>query len=316
MLLYLDNASSNKEYPNENYARELLELHTLGVDGGYTERDVKEVARAFTGWSLNDSFPGRFYFDANKHDDEKEVLGRTLPAGRGIEDGLEVLDLLAHHPATARFIALKLGRMFVEDTPPESFIGSTANAFTDSDGELLAVVRHVFHTPEFWASAGRKYRRPLEQLVASLRALYPALKVSAKGRGELIWRLETQGHRPYHWFPPNGYPQTTEAWLSSGGLLRRWNLAMRLPYASEGWIEGVTLDLGALLPQAETVGVWVDRSALRLTGTKLEPVQREALVAFVADTSDPDYPLTEERYTDKRAALAGLLLASPGFQWS
>lgn len=198
MLFYLDNASSSKEYPNENYARELLELHTLGVDVGYTERDVKETARAFTGWSLNDSFPGRFYFDAERHDGgEKVVLGRSLASGRGIEDGLEVLDLLAHHPATARFIAFKLGRMFVEDNPPESFIESTAKVFTSSGGELKETVRHVFHTPEFWASAGKKYRRPLEQFVANLRALYPALEVSAKGRGQFIWTLETLGHKPY-----------------------------------------------------------------------------------------------------------------------
>ena len=316
MLKYLDNASSSREYPNENYARELLELHTLSVDGGYTERDVKEVARALTGWSLHDGFPGRFYFDAGKHDDgEKVVLGRTLPAGRGIEDGLEVLDLLAHHPATARFIALKLGRIFVQDEPPERFIKSTAEVFTQTGGELKAVVRHVFHTPEFWASAGKKYRRPLEQLVASLRALGPTLTVSPKGRGHFIWLLETLGHKPYHWFPPNGYPQTTDAWLAAGSLLERWNLAMTLPYASEGWLEGVTLDLSKVVPKGETVGAWVQESAVNLTGTPLADAQLAALVTFVADTPDPDYPLTEELYRDKRAALAGLLLASPGFSW-
>ncbi len=209
-------------------------MHTLGVDGGYTERDVKEVARAFTGWSLHEGFPGRFYFDAEKHDDGKKVvLGRGLPAGRGIEDGLEVLDLLAHHPSTAQFVAFKLGRIFVQDDPPESFVESTAKVFTDTGGDLKEAVRHVFHTPEFWASVGKKYRRPMERLVASLRALQPALTVSTKGRGHFIWTLETLGHKPYEWFPPNGYPQTTEAWLSAWGLLGRWNLATLLPYASE-----------------------------------------------------------------------------------
>ena len=316
MLKYLDNASSHKDYPNENYARELLELHTLGV-GHYSEHDVKEVARALTGWSLHSGFPGRFYFDVGKHDDgEKVVLGRTLPAGRGIEDGLEVLDLLAHHPATARFIALKLGRMFVQDSPPKSFVASTAEVFTRTDGDLKEVVRHVFSTPEFWASAGQKYRRPLEQLVAGLRALQPELRVSPEGRKHFIWMLETLGHKPYHWFPPDGYPQTTGAWLSSGGLLGRWNMAMTLPYASEGWLEGVTLDLDAVVPKAETVGAWVRESAVNLTGGALPDAQLAALVAFVADTSDPEYPLTEETYRDKRAALAGLLLASPEFGWS
>ncbi len=317
MLGYLDNASSRKAYPNENYARELLELHTLGVGGGYGERDVKEVARAFTGWGLHEGVLGRFYFDPNEHDTgEKTVLGRTLAAGRGIEDGLEVLDLLAHHPATARHLAFKLGRFFVEDRPPESFVSSTAAVFGESDGDMKAVLRHVFSTPEFWASAGKKYRRPLEQLVADLRALSPALSVSAAGRGHFVWALEGLGHRPYSWFPPDGYPNTAAAWRSAGGLLGRWNLAMRLPYASEDWLAGVTLDLEALLPQADTVGAWVARCAVRLTGETLEPSAHAALVEFVAGTADPDAPLTPELRADKRAALAGLLLASPQFSWS
>ena len=317
MLVYLDNASSRKESPNENYARELLELHTLGVDGGYTERDVKEVARAFTGWGLHEGVPGRFYFSPDEHDTgEKRVLGRTLPAGRGIEDGLEVLDLLAHHPSTARHLAFKLGRFFVEDRPPESFVASTAAVFSGSGGDLKAVLRHVFSTPEFWASAGKKYRRPLEQLVANLRALAPALTVSAAGRQHFVWALEPLGHQPYGWFPPDGYPNTAAAWRSAGGLLGRWNLAMVLPYASEDWLEGVTLDLEALLPQADTVGAWVERCALRLTGETLEPEAHAALTEFVAGTADPDVPLTPELRADKRAALAGLLLASPQFSWS
>lgn len=317
MLQYLDNASSSKEYPNENYARELLELHTLGVDGGYTERDVKETARAFTGWSLHEGVPGRFYFNPDEHDTgEKQVLGRTLSAGRGIEDGLEVLDLLAHHPATARHLASKLGRFFVEDSPPESFVASTAAAFTAADGDVKAVLRHVFSTPEFWNSAGKKYRRPMEQLVANLRALAPALTVSAAGRQHFVWALEPLGHQPYSWFPPDGYPNTAAAWRSAGGLLGRWNLAMVLPYASEDWLEGVTLDLDGLLPQAETVGAWVEGCALRLTGESLEPHAHAALVGFVAGTADPGYPLTPELRADKRAALTGLLLASPQFSWS
>lgn len=317
MLSYLDNASSSKEYPNENYARELLELHTLGVDGGYTEGDVKEVARALTGWTLHQGVPGRFYFDADKHDrGEKRVLGRTLPAGRGIEDGLEVLDLVAHHPSTARHLAFKLGRFFVEDDPPESFVASTAAVFTRSDGNIKTVLRHVFSTPEFWASAGKKYRRPLEQLVANLRALSPNLRVNAAGRGHFVWVLEPLGHQPYGWFPPDGYPNTAAAWRSAGGLLGRWNLAMLLPYASEDWLDGVTLDLDGLLPQAETVGAWTQACALRLTGEGLEPEAHDALVRFVADGGGPDTPLTPERRSDKRAALAGLLLASPQFAWS
>lgn len=317
MLEFLNNSSSNKDYPNENYGRELLELHTLGVDGGYSERDVKEVARAFTGWTLHEGYPGRFYFRPEWHDDsEKVVLGRTLPAGRGIEDGLEVLDLLAHHPSTARFIALKLGRTFVQDDPPESFIASTAKVFLDSDGDLKTTVRHVFGTDAFWASSGKKFRRPLEQVVAMMRALQPALSVTPAGREHFIWALETMGHKPFHWFPPNGYPNVAPAWISTSGLLNRWNFAMVLPYASEDWFDGVTLALDDYLPQAETVGAWLEDSSQMLRGITLGDAERDALTTFVADTTDPDYPVTAELRADKRAAVTGLLLASARFQWS
>ena len=230
-----------------------------------------------------------------------------------MEDGLEALEGLAHHPSTARHLAFKLRRFFVEDEPPESFVASTAAAFTAADGDVKAVLRHVFATPEFWASAGLKYRRPLEQLVANLRALAPALSVSAAGH--FVWALEPLGHQPYGWFPPDGYPNTA-AWRSAGGLLGRWKLALVLPYASEDWLGGVTLDLETLLPQADTVGAWVERCALRLTGETLEARAHTALIEFVAGTADPDVPLTPELQADKRAALAGLLLASPQFSWS
>ncbi len=321
MLEYLSNASSHKDYPNENYGRELLELHTLGVDGGYTEADVKDVARAFTGWTLHDSYPGRFYFRPDWHDEgEKVVLGRRLAAGRGIEDGLEVLDLLAHHPATARFIALKLGRTFVEDEPPEHFITSTARVFLESDGDLKATVRHVFSTEAFWAARGNKYRRPLEALVAMMRAL-PGLSVRPEGHGHFIWALETMGHKPFHWFPPNGYPNTAPAWISTNGLLNRWNVAMVLPYASEDWLEGVTLDLGAVLPaigdlDAKTVGAWLEACSAKLRGTALSHAERRALCTFVSGSADPDMPLTPDVQGDKSAAVTGLLLASARFQWS
>lgn len=317
MLLYLNNASSDKEYPNENYARELLELHTLGVDGGYTERDVKETARALTGWTLHEGFPGRFYFDAARHDtDEKVVLGRTLAAGRGIEDGLEVLDLLAHHPATARRVALKLARAFVSDDPPEALLSDLAGVFGRTGGDLRAVLRALFASSAFWASAGLKFRRPLEHLVASLRALAPALTVHRAGRPHLIWALEGLGQAPYSWFPPDGYPQTGEAWLSTGGLLGRWNLALTLAHAGEGWLEGVELDLGALLPGAATVGDWVERAARRLTGAPLADADHALLVRFVSRGDDPQAPLNPEQRAETAAGLVGLLLASPQFAWA
>lgn len=170
MLYYLDNYLSDAEHPNENYARELLELHTLGVDGGYTEIDVKEVARALTGWTIRDGTESGFYFDPNMHDDgEKQVLGHTLPAGRGIEDGLQVLSIVSNHPATARYLCFKLCRRFVSDDPPATLVESAAVVWQETAGDIKAVLRHLFAGNEFWQSVGQKLRRPLDFFIAALR---------------------------------------------------------------------------------------------------------------------------------------------------
>ena len=162
MLIYLDNRSNEAENPNENYARELLELHTLGVDGGYSEQDVREVARALTGWTVDERTDSGFYFRAEVHDTgEKQLLGHTLPADRGIEDGLHVLRLAADHPSTARFLCYKLCVKFVSDEPPHNLVESAARVWTRTDGDIKAVLRHIFLSEDFAAFAGQKLRRPL-----------------------------------------------------------------------------------------------------------------------------------------------------------
>lgn len=315
MLRYLDNAVSTSEHPNENYARELMELHTLGVDGGYSERDVVEVARAFTGWTLTENYyTARFTFNMNIHDrGEKVVLGVGLPAERGIEDGLQVLDILANHPSTARHIAYKLCRRFVSDFPPESIVQSTAEAFTNSRGDIRATLRHLLNAPEFYAAQGQKFRKPTEFLVAMIRALHPALQIES-GRA-LFEPLEMMAHLPFHWFPPNGYPDVAGAWTNTNGLLHRWNTALALANAGDGYFWGAVLNLENVIPQASTVGELVDVTAQTLLHAPLPPSARQHLLAFMSRTADEREPVTPNLRHSKLGSLVGLIFASPYFQW-
>ncbi len=310
MLHYLNNADSNKAHPNENYAREVMELHTLGVDGGYTEHDVREVARAFTGWKVRNN---QFYFATDDHDDgEKDILGHHFPAGRGIEDGLQVLDILATHPSTARFIALKLARRFVTDQPPPSLIDSAADVFASTDGDLRRIMRHILTSDEFQASAGQKFRRPLEAIVAYLRVLAPGIEL--QNPDPLVSRLEELGQVPFRWNLPNGYPDVAGAWINSSGLLSRWNTAIELALAGDGYFDGVVVNLDQVIPSVGTVAELVDATAARILGIELAPADRDLLLAFVAREGGATL-VTGELRRDKLPALVGLLLSSRYFHW-
>ena len=312
MLYYLNNADSSKDHPNENYAREIMELHSLGVDGGYTEDDVVAVARAFTGWTVSDR--GEFYFDAEDHDmDEKIILGHNLPAGRGIEDGLQVLDILIRHPSTARFISAKLARRFIADTPPDSIVESAAQVFTDTSGDIRAVMRHLLTSPEFMASAGQKFRRPLDAIVAMMRTLTPGLDID--NPDPIAYTLEGMGQMPYFWHPPNGYPEPAGAWINTNGILERWNAAMRFALAGDGYFEGAALNIDLVVPQAGTVGELVDAAIASVLGTEITSEDRDQLIAYVSRDANPDQPLTEDLRRTKLPGLVGVLMASPYFQW-
>ena len=312
MLLYLDNASSHRDHPNQNYARELLELHTLGVDGGYTERDVAEVARCFTGWTLREGWRGDMVFDRSMHDEgEKEVLGRRIAAGRGIEDGLEVLDVLATHPSTARFLAFKLCRRFVADDPPPGLVADVAASFRASDGDLRATLRTLFTSNGFRESRGQKLRRPFEAVAAMLRALSPAVEVHDYWAVHYV--LELMGHVPYAWFPPDGYPDVAGAWLNANGLLHRWNAAMVLAHAHDGWTDGaVTVDLEAVVPAADTAGDLVDATWRRLLGDPIDAATRATLLTAVG-AGGAGQRVTPTARRERLAQLVGLVLASPAF---
>ena len=213
---------------NENYARELMELHTLGVDGGYTQKDVQEVARAFTGWTIaNPRLGGGFVFDPRRHDDgEKIVLGHKIKAGGGEKDGEEILDLLAKHPSTARFIATKLARRFIADEPPTAVIDRAARRFRETGGDLREVVRTIVTSPEF---LGEEYRRaktknPFEFVVSSVRAT----GLDIRNTLMLVQSVRDLGMPIYGAQPPTGYPDRADAWVNSGALLNRMNFAIAL----------------------------------------------------------------------------------------
>jgi uncharacterized protein (DUF1800 family) len=313
MLYYLDNAYSNAEHPNENYAREVMELHTLGVQGGYSEDDVKALARILTGWGVRDGAgSNRFFFDPNNHDyEEKVFLGRVFPAGRGVEEGLEALDMLAAHPSTAYYVSRKLVRRFVADMPPDSLVESTAQNWQATGGDIKSVVRHILMSAEFMTSVGQRFKRPLHLFVSIMRAFAPHHEIYDVNW--YMWSLEPLGEMPYGWHPPNGYPDVSGAWISTGTLLERWNLGFNYVFATEDWWEGGSLDLDALFPHTDTAGQMVDTIAKRVLGGDLPAADRAALIRVITDGED--MPITPEQRWDRIHTLLGLVFASPYFQW-
>jgi uncharacterized protein (DUF1800 family) len=275
---------------NENYARELMELHTLGVDGGYTQKDVQEVARAFTGWTIaNPRQGGGFLFDPRRHDDgEKIVLGQRIKAGGGRKDGEAVLDLLARHPSTARFIATKLARRFVADEPPPALIDRAARRFKETDGDLREVVRTIVTSPEFLDESARraKTKSPYEFVVSAVRV--SGLDVA--NAMPLVQSLRDLGMPLYGAQPPTGYPDKAEAWVNSGALLNRMNFAITLA-------GGQLRALGAPVPRASTA----------------EETRRMLTEVALAGDVSASTAATVARATTPGQALA-LILGSPEFQ--
>ena len=289
MLFYLDNFFNQAVAPNENYARELMELHTLGVDGGYTENDVKEVARCFTGWSLR--FPGdpggdygEFVFAPGIHDDfAKTVLGNPIAAGGGISDGEQVLDILAAHPSTARFIATKLCRRFINDNPPESAVSAVAAAFTTSSGDIKATLRAVFAQPEFSNDFDTKFTRPSEYLAALSRSLAPDTSYPADNGLLWFYAQNSLGQLPFYWPTPDGYPDNQDYWASTGGLLNRWRLSF-LSFA--GLVPGldvITIDYTAMLGGADTLNDVVDTIVDAVLMRPLSEEHRQVIIDWLVD---------------------------------
>ncbi len=285
MLYYLDNFISSSPQPdaqqagetqqarknrglNENYAREVMELHTLGVDGGYTQQDVTQAARVLTGWGV---YPmgeyakgpavanlkrfseeqiarrgfvheGDFFFNANRHDKgEKTVLGHVFPAGGGYEEGVELLEMLAHHPNTARFISRKIAVRFVSDDPPQSLIDKMAKTFLDKNGDIRQVLITMVSAPEFWSAEAlrEKTKSPFELAIGSVRSLHATIYQPI----QLYSWVTRMGEKKYYYQAPTGYPDKGTYWINTGSLLNRMNFGLAL---AAGRIPGVRVDLLAL----------------------------------------------------------------------
>jgi uncharacterized protein (DUF1800 family) len=234
---------------NENYARELMELHTLGVEGGYTQKDVQEVARAFTGWTIaNPRQGGGFAFEARMHDDgEKIVLGHKIKAGGGRHDGEQVLDMLAAHPSTAHFIATKLARRFVSDQPPQSLVDRAAERFRDTKGDIREVVRTIVTSPEFFAEEAyrAKVKTPFEFVASAVRAT----SADSTNAMPLVQTMRELGMPPYQCQPPTGYADRADAWVNTGALLSRMNFAVAL---TDGRLRGLRAPASLLNAPLET----------------------------------------------------------------
>jgi uncharacterized protein (DUF1800 family) len=295
---------------NENYGRELLELHTMGVDGGYTQTDVIAVARALTGWTLVDPRTGGgFIFREGMHDAEpKVVLGHTLRAGRGEEDGEEVLDIVARHPATARYIALKLARRFVSDTPSKALVARAAETFRRTDGDLREVVRTIVTSPEFFSRAAyrAKVKDPFELVLSARRIMNASPDTSAS----TAFQIQRLGEQLFGHLAPNGWPETGDQWINAGSLLDRINFGVqvgggRLRFApAEQWP-------GWALLSAMPLDRQVDGVVDQVLGGNASPETRSILFRgqnplAAANTAAPVRPSLRD--------LLGIALGSPEFQ--
>jgi uncharacterized protein (DUF1800 family) len=318
---------------NENYARELMELHTLGVNGGYTQHDVTEVARVFTGWTLDQPQQGGgFVFRPRLHEPgDKVVLGHRIKDG-GENEGLEVLNLLAHQPATARFVSTELGQRFVSDDPPPSLIDKMSKTFLKKDGDLREVLETMFRSPEFWAPEAYRARvkTPFEFVVSSLRAT----QAEVSDPQPLLAQLNKMGEPLYGMQPPTGYSTKSDVWVNSAALLDRMNFGLAL---STNKLPGTRFDLAQLMNYGETTTQPSNTSAGLATnaasqpGDVLDPYQvqlklEQTLLSgnisrqthdtieqrivgpeLTAEGQDPRHPPNVN-------VIAGLLLGSPEFQ--
>jgi uncharacterized protein (DUF1800 family) len=364
------NAQRQRRGINENYARELMELHTLGVDGGYTQKDVQEVARCFTGWTifaprgggaaaqaitdgpradmLREN-AGKFFFNQRAHDDgEKIVLGHKIPAGGGFKDGLMVLDILAHSPATAKFVATKLVRHFVSDEPPASLVDRVAATFTKSDGDIRETLRAIFFSPEFNSPEAYrvKIKRPFELTISAIRTLGG----ETTGGPQLHQWIARMGEPLYGFQTPNGYSDAAESWVNTGGLLERLNFGLTL---ASNRIPGTRVDLQRFVASGAgpslNKGQIMDRFLDVIVAGDVTPKTREALLnqlnqetALVVpamparqpemndgmgggETMDRQPPLRQRQQgqqlargdaniTDPVTKIVGLILGSPEFQ--
>ena len=367
MLYYLDNFSSSAPLAegedsgqfrknkglNENYAREVMELHTLGVDGGYTQQDVTQAARVLTGWTvypMNDAgkgiinrfsedqlarrgfvHEGDFLFNANRHDKgEKIVLGHTFPAGGGYDEGVTLLEMLAHHPSTARFIARKLAVRFVSDDPSPALIDKMAKTFLEKDGDIRQMLITMVTAPEFWSpeAVREKTKSPFELAIGAVRSLHGVIEQPYP----LYNWVSRMGEKKYYYQAPTGFPDKGSYWINTGSLLNRMNFGLAL---ATGRIPGVRIDLVALnnghepedaqsallaygriiLPERN-----LDATIKRLTPMLNDPGLSQKVDAASSRAGDGESPeagamvAANDQKTAQLGQVVGIIIGSPEFQ--
>jgi uncharacterized protein (DUF1800 family) len=297
---------------NENYGRELMELHTLGVDGGYTQKDVTEVARCFTGWTIEKPREyADFKFDERMHDpDPKFVLGKKIHAG-GMKDGDQVIDLLARHPSTAKFISTKLARRFVSDTPPQSLVARMTRTFESSDGDIRAVLKAMIYSPEFWSRDAyrAKIKTPFELVASTARALGTDLDTPMP----LVQWTGRIGEPLYQCQPPTGYADKSEAWVNTGALLNRLNFSLAL---AGNKVRGSRSDVGSLLgPEADgDAKAALNRAVQVFLGGQAAATTVETLEKQLENPQIVQAKLDDPVKRVDLGVVAGLVLGAPEFQ--
>jgi len=286
---------------NENYARELFELHTLGVDGGYTQKDVQEAARVLTGWGVEPpARGGGFVFRDWAHDfGEKQVLGVRFPRGHGREEGIELLKMLARNPATMQHVTTQICQRLVSDDPPAGAVEAGVNAWKRSDGSIREVVRAIVMSPEFWAAAHARseFKTPLEFVVSSVRAVGGSVGVEP-GPARAVARL---GQPLYLQPVPTGYQDTESAWANSSALFERMNVAVAI---AADRLPGVTVDLDAVVPVTDGAEQLLERVDRGLLSGLMSERTQSVIRREIAGLPPPQ----------ARALAVGLGLGGPDFQ--
>ncbi len=302
MLYYLDNTASTANNPNENYAREIMELHTLGVDGGYSQNDVVALSRILSGWAVDrrttEPTYGQFRYLSNNHNNQpKTFLGVNFPGNQGQAEGDQALVMLHQHPNTARYIARKMCLEFLGENTPEAIVTDIASVYTSTNGDIKAMVRRILR-PERLAAAPLKLKRPMHLLISGLRTL-PIIVNNLTGVRNLLQPVQNQ---PYAWGAPDGYPDTTSYW--SGNVLPRMNFGTTI---SGNGVSGIVTDIALFYTGSDSSGPLVaDRINLRVLQGRMTSVERAEIIELIG----PGAPSTQER-TDS----LGITIGGPTFQW-
>jgi uncharacterized protein (DUF1800 family) len=302
----------NERGLNENYGRELMELHTLGVDGGYTQKDVTEVARCFTGWTIEKPRQSpQFKFDERLHDpDPKYVLAKKIHAG-GMKDGEEVIELLAHNPSTAKFISTKLARRFVSDNPPPELVTRMAKTFQESDGDIKAVMHTMIYSPEFWSreTYRAKIKTPFELVVSAARALGTDVDMPLP----LVGWIGRIGEPIYQCQPPTGYADKADAWVNTGALLNRLNFSLAL---AGNKMRGSRTDVPSLLgvESSADAKAALERAVQVFLGGQAAPTTVETLEKELDNPQVVQAKLDDPVRQVDLGVVAGLVLGAPEFQ--